>query len=646
MRATDLRAVHSVFLFALVYAALSAMCSAAEISDFTGAWLNTDLESARIPRLLISSRGSTLTIHAYSQCDPIDCDWGSESIAFVEEPFDVVFARIEATYMLRISLNKDELRADVLKQRKGFPDEHWTEWFTMMTQPDLVIADLAIDQEIITHQREPWTWVTMTVENRGAAYPHKKELQTWFCEVRRDGEAIVKHGTMIIPDATPMAMGATLTYEFAVGHDNAWPPGDYEFELLIDTGEAIPEANEKNNISETLAFCVLPEHDLAGQVLFNRTNMKMYTDVIPEIGVYDYFASEYVPDAVTYYSPTWGIYTAGNLPAGGTYIIYPRYHLTGAYATLPGNYITPGDMEPLFTPATMTPEQRETADTYVVKAMHMTHPWDNMDVKETFAPPYPVHQPGIRFSWDAVPEAAYYRLGLGQYRFPEHPDGGGPGAYGQYLYTAETTQVASLPVSEEFTYYFAVVLAYNEYDELVGVAWYTSTAGSYGRQYRFTVDYDCYPDLPAPKLYVTHRRQTSGESPDWILYQLQVANYDAYPAEMFEPAPDLGLCGSLGDTSRSRVDICDEDDVCFRTMCSYDSPSDLRYINFGLIVGAEPDPEYVYIKIHDLRCDQVYTSSLVDTSQACPIGDLNGDCLVNVADLSLMAQNWLAEPEE
>lgn len=58
---------------------------------YRGNWVNDDPQTNDISRLIITSEGSTLTVHAYGACSPDDCDWGTVSAPLEEEPFRITF---------------------------------------------------------------------------------------------------------------------------------------------------------------------------------------------------------------------------------------------------------------------------------------------------------------------------------------------------------------------------------------------------------------------------------------------------------------------------------------------------------------------------------------------------------------------------
>ena len=115
----------------------------------------------------------------------------------------------------------------------------------------------------------------------------------------------------------------------------------------------------------------------------------------------------------------------------------------------------------------------------------------------------------------------------------------------------------------------------------------------------------CYPNLPAPTLSL----QSTTVEGSMARFELDVANYAQFPAELFLQAPDLPACGANTSASRTWVDIYDQNDAFVYGFCSLGNPSDLNNIWF-----ATPDaqrPAEVYIKVTDRRCNITYTSNRI-----------------------------------
>jgi hypothetical protein len=121
------------------------------------------------------------------------------------------------------------------------------------------------------------------------------------------------------------------------------------------------------------------------------------------------------------------------------------------------------------------------------------------------------------------------------------------------------------------------------------------------------------PVLPNPVLYLTSTEFYSAGGKDFIRYNYDVLNKDAYPDTMFASAPALPPCGSNTKASRSWIDIFDSRGKRLYGFCAFGKASDLGKIWFALEDGVVP-PSYVYIEINDRQTETKYKSNLADTT--------------------------------
>jgi hypothetical protein len=121
------------------------------------------------------------------------------------------------------------------------------------------------------------------------------------------------------------------------------------------------------------------------------------------------------------------------------------------------------------------------------------------------------------------------------------------------------------------------------------------------------------PVLPNPVLYLTSTESYSTGGKDFIRYQYDVLNKDAYPDAMFAAAPALPPCGLNTKSSRTWVDIFDSRGKRLYGFCALGKPADLNGIWFALEDGVVP-PSYVYIELNDRQTNTKYKSNLADTT--------------------------------
>ena len=101
---------------------------------------------------------------------------------------------------------------------------------------------------------------------------------------------------------------------------------------------------------------------------------------------------------------------------------------------------------------------------------------------------------------------------------------------------------------------------------------------------------------------------------EYTRYRLEVTDSEAFPDEMFAPAPHLPPCGLNHNSSRTWVSIYDNDDIYLYGFCAFDSSDDLDRLWFAVPKGTSP-PDSVHIVLNDRECNITYTSNLVALSK-------------------------------
>lgn len=119
--------------------------------------------------------------------------------------------------------------------------------------------------------------------------------------------------------------------------------------------------------------------------------------------------------------------------------------------------------------------------------------------------------------------------------------------------------------------------------------------------------------LPNPVLYLqlVESYQTGGKN--YLRYRFGVMNSAEYPADMFAAAPDLPPCGQNTKSSRTWVDIYDQQGKRLYGFCGFAKPDDLNSIWFALEETVVP-PSYVYIELNDRATNTKYKSNLAETT--------------------------------
>lgn len=121
------------------------------------------------------------------------------------------------------------------------------------------------------------------------------------------------------------------------------------------------------------------------------------------------------------------------------------------------------------------------------------------------------------------------------------------------------------------------------------------------------------PPLPNPVLYLVDQQHYTANGKQWTRYMYAVMNYDAYPNEMFAPAPDLPPCGTNTKASRTWVDIYEQSGKKLYGFCALGKAEDLNKIWFALEEDVIP-PSWIYIELNDRKTNTKYKSNLADTT--------------------------------
>ena len=118
---------------------------------------------------------------------------------------------------------------------------------------------------------------------------------------------------------------------------------------------------------------------------------------------------------------------------------------------------------------------------------------------------------------------------------------------------------------------------------------------------------------PNPVLVFLGQELTVINGQNFMRYRYDVANKDAYPADMFAAAPKLPPCGQNTKASRTWIDIYDQNGKRLNGFCALGKPADLNGIYFALDQDAIP-PSWVYIELTDRQTNTKYKSNLAETT--------------------------------
>jgi len=130
----------------------------------------------------------------------------------------------------------------------------------------------------------------------------------------------------------------------------------------------------------------------------------------------------------------------------------------------------------------------------------------------------------------------------------------------------------------------------------------------------------CPGNLPDPQLVLTGTENVMVNGVQRLHYLLSVTNRDSYPESLFAPSPDLPPCGLNTASSRTWVDIYDQDDQRVYGFCALGSPENLNNLWFDAAMVSDTTTA-VRVVLNDRLCDREYRSNLVPITSSG-----SGDC--------------------
>ena len=113
--------------------------------------------------------------------------------------------------------------------------------------------------------------------------------------------------------------------------------------------------------------------------------------------------------------------------------------------------------------------------------------------------------------------------------------------------------------------------------------------------------------IPKPQLQYDSISTTT--VPGYLLFHLTIRNSSGFPNAMFTPAPHLPPCGLNANSSRSWVNIYDNDGNHIYGFCALRSTAEFNHIWFA--VPPDAVPSMVYVVIWDRETNERYTSDKI-----------------------------------
>jgi hypothetical protein len=472
--------------------------NAAEAAAFTGTWLNISPKTAMVTQIEIGIFKTVFTVHAWGNCTPMDCDWGTVNVPIPLRLGETFTAKYDFGYgtdtltITLVSANSLHVHEFMdytpLDGRTDFEkDEYFYREGSGKVLPDLVVTGLTIPKSVVVYHEVPWTWVTITVKNLGPGVLESGALRAELSNCTINGEPYTSPGYFTIAYSAPLYPGQTATHEFAVGHASGWPVGVYSIRVKVDPDDTISEADERNNLSAKLAFDVANERFLAGTIRYNGNPLSNYTQVYPvSIIVEDWETFQYLDGYFFWYDTQTGHYLLSGLPESFV-AIWTRFHVSGPNERMADNYTTSHFIDLRL----LSDAQANNYDIDAQKIMHLLTPWDNSQVGVDFDLGYPTHCSKTEFTWEPLEGAVKYRIDIDINRDTEHPSGYGLIEHIVVTEITETTYTTDLPVLPDLLHYEIGLEGYNDTDQRIGYyeSAFLDANGDFGSgvDYRFKV---------------------------------------------------------------------------------------------------------------------------------------------------------------
>jgi hypothetical protein len=120
------------------------------------------------------------------------------------------------------------------------------------------------------------------------------------------------------------------------------------------------------------------------------------------------------------------------------------------------------------------------------------------------------------------------------------------------------------------------------------------------------------PAIPNPVLILLNVEPFQANGKQLLRYNYAVFNSADYPDALFAAAPALPPCGMNKNSSRTWVDIYEQNGRRLYGFCALGKARDLNTIWFALEEGVVP-PSWVYIELNDRQTSTKYKSNLAET---------------------------------
>lgn len=118
-------------------------------------------------------------------------------------------------------------------------------------------------------------------------------------------------------------------------------------------------------------------------------------------------------------------------------------------------------------------------------------------------------------------------------------------------------------------------------------------------------------NIPNPDLKFAGKQGYTQNGKRFSVFRLSVNNWKKFPDKLFEPAPNLPPCGQNTNSSRTWVDIYDDNEKRIYGFCAIKTPEQLFDSLAFSIPEDEKPPARVFIVILDRENNKIYKSKKI-----------------------------------
>jgi hypothetical protein len=119
--------------------------------------------------------------------------------------------------------------------------------------------------------------------------------------------------------------------------------------------------------------------------------------------------------------------------------------------------------------------------------------------------------------------------------------------------------------------------------------------------------------LPNPILVYIGQEPYEANGKQWTRYKYSVFNLQEYPNELFVASPELPPCGTNTKSSRTWVDIFQQNGKRLYGFCALANRDGLGRLWFAMERNVVP-PSWIYIEMNDRKTNTKYKSNLAETT--------------------------------